>query len=539
MNIWNRYKKKTQRKKRKEQDASYNVDNSLDKSLLVNVNKLKQDLGDSSDLVIRQFEMGGEPLLETAAVYMNGLVDEKNVNEFVSGALKVEASIEKMAQEYHGVNSFDYIKAHAHSVEKVIVVSDWDKLLLAVLSGYTVILVDGYDEAITGDTKGGETRGVTEPSTQLVIRGPKVAFTESIGTNVALIRRYLKSPDLRFETMQVGSISKTDVAVMYMKGIANEKVLREIKTRLNKIEVEDIIDSGYIEQYIQDTAITLFPTIYNSERPDAIVGNLMEGRIAIIVDGTPFVLVAPALFIQFFQTPSDYYQNFVISSFLRILRVISFTISLLTPSLYIALTTFHPQMIPTPLLISLAAQQEGVPFPLFMEVLIMEFTFEIIREAGLRMPRAVGQAVSIVGGLVLGQAAVQAGIVSATTIIVVALTGIASFAVPSYNIAVAPRILRFALMVIAGSFGLYGVLMALFILIAHLSSLRSFGTPYLSPFAPFIWSDIKDSIIRQPLWSMISRPRLISERNVQRKDKGQKPVPPDSNDSHSKNEKGD
>ncbi|SFJ81090.1 spore germination protein KA [Halobacillus dabanensis] len=539
MNIWNRYKKKMQRNKKKDQDASNENENSIDKNLSVNINKLKQDLGDSSDLVIRHFEMGGEPLVEIAAVYMSGLVDEKNVNEFVSGALNVEASIEKRAQEYRGVNSFDFIKAHAHSVEKVTVVSEWDKLLLAVLSGYTVILVDGYEEAISGDTQGGETRGVTEPSTQLVIRGPKVAFTESLGTNISLVRRYLKSPDLRFETMQVGSISKTDVAVMYMKGIASEKVLREIKKRLTKIEVEDIIDSGYIEQYIQDASFTLFPTIYNSERPDAIVGNLMEGRIAIIVDGTPFVLVAPALFIQFFHTPSDYYQNFVISSFLRLLRVISFTISLLTPSLYIALTTFHPQMIPTPLLISFAAQQEGVPFPLFMEVLIMEFTFEIIREAGLRMPRAVGQAVSIVGGLVLGQAAVQAGIVSATTIIVVALTGIASFAFPSYNMGVAPRILRFSLMIIAGSFGLYGVLMALFILIAHMSSLRSFGTPYLSPFAPFIWSDIKDSIIRQPLWSMITRPRLISQQNVQRQEKGQKPAPPDAVDSNSNKEKGD
>ncbi|CDQ20805.1 spore germination protein [Halobacillus karajensis] len=539
MNIWNRFKERMQGRKRKEQETSNEGKNSLDKNLLVNINHLKQDLGDSSDLVIRHFEMGGEPLIKTSAVYISGLVNEKNVNEFVSGALKVEASIEKMTQESGVVNSFDFIKGHAHSVEKVTVVSEWDKLLLAVLSGYTVILIDGYDEAITGDTKGGETRGVNEPSTQLIIRGPKVAFTESIGTNVALIRRYLKSPDLRFETMQVGSISRTDVAVMYMKGIASEKVLREIKARLNKIEVDDIIDSGYIEQYIQDTSLTLIPTIYNTERPDSVVGNLMEGRIAIIVDGTPFVLVAPALFIQFFQTPSDYYQNFVISSFLRLLRVISFTISLLTPSLYIALTTFHPQMIPTALLVSLAAQQEGVPFPLFMEVLLMEFTFEIIREAGLRMPRAVGQAVSIVGGLVLGQAAVQAGIVSATTIIVVALTGIASFAVPSYNIAVAPRILRFSLMIIAGSFGLYGVLMALFILIAHMSSLRSLGIPYLSPFAPFIWSDIKDSIIRQPLWSMNSRPRLINQQNVQRQAKSQKPVPSDPADSYSKNEKGD
>ncbi|MFC7063390.1 spore germination protein [Halobacillus seohaensis] len=536
MNIWNRYKNRSKKQTTKDQEPTTEKVSALDQNIRVNLNKLKEELGDSGDLVIRQFELGAAPSTQTAVIYISGLVDEKSVNEFVTASLKVESSLEGKSQELTQQNVFDFIKGHALSVEKVEMKTDWNEFLLSVLSGYTAILVDGYDEAIIGNTIGGETRGVTEPTTELTIRGPKISFTESIGTNVAMVRRYLKNPNLRFETMQIGSISQTDVAIMYIKGIANEKVFREIKQRLNKIEVEDILDSGYIEQYIEDETFTLFPTIYNTERPDAVVGNLLEGRIAIIVDGTPYVLVAPALFIQFFQTPSDYYQNFFIGSFLRFLRISTFAITLFTPSLYIALTTFHPQMIPTSLLISLAAQQEGVPFPLFIEVLIMEFTFEIIREAGLRMPRAVGQAVSIVGGLVLGQAAVQAGIVSAATIIVVALTGISSFAIPSYNMAVAPRLLRFLMMFLAGSFGLYGVSMALFILVAHLSSLRSFGIPYLTPFAPFVWSDIKDTIIRQPLWTMIFRPRLTSQQNGKRQDKGQKPGPPDSDNPYVKKE---
>ncbi|WP_431799939.1 spore germination protein [Halobacillus andaensis] len=359
MNFWDRYRKKLKKLSRKETPPK--IDNSLDHKLDTNIDKLKKELGESSDLVVRHFELGEEFCVAAAVVYMSGLVDEKKVNNFVAESLKVEDSLKKVT--YPQKSMFDIVKSRALSVNKVVVVAEWDKFLLSVLNGETAILVDGSNEAITANTKGGETRDVSEPSTQLVIRGPKVSFTESIGTNVALIRRYIKSPNLRFETLQVGSITKTDVAIMYLKGTANEKVLREVKKRLNKIEVEDIFESGNIEQYIQDNAFTPFPTIYNSERPDAVVGNLLEGRIALIVDGTPFVLVVPAIFIQFFQSPSDYYQNYLIGSFLRLLRIISYIISILTPSLYVALTTFHPQMIPTSLLISLAAQHEGVPFP--------------------------------------------------------------------------------------------------------------------------------------------------------------------------------
>ncbi|MFD2925640.1 spore germination protein [Halobacillus naozhouensis] len=499
----------------------------FDRDLAINLKEIKRAFGHSSDLVVREFTIDNDLSLRTAAIYMRGLVDEKSVNEFVLESIKVEAS---GAGEVNRENVFDFIKTHAISVGEVKVLQDWDKLILSILSGHTAILVDGSSKIITGSTQGGETRQVSEPSAQLVIRGPKESFTESIGTNAALIRRRIKSPNLWVETMQIGSTTHTDVALMYIDGIVDKKVLREAKKRVKRIDIDGILESGYIEQLIQDQPYSPFPTIYNTERPDAVVGNLLEGRVAILVDGTPFVLVIPALFIQFFQSPADYYQNFFIGSFLRLLRLATYILALLTPALYIALTTFHPQMIPTRLLISLAAQNEGVPFPLFVEVMLMEITFEILREAGVRMPRAVGQAVSIVGGLVLGQAAVQAGIVSAATVIVVALTGIASFAFPSYNIGVPARLLRFLMMILAGSFGLYGVAMALFILVAHLSSLRSFGIPYLSPFAPFVWSDIKDTLVRKPIWSLILRPRLINQQNIKRQEKGQKPAPLDKSE---------
>jgi len=248
--------------------------------------------------------------------------------------------------------------------------------------------------------------------------------------------------------------------------------------------------------------------VYNSERPDVIAAGLLEGRVAILVDGTPFVLMVPGLFIHFYQSAEDYYQRADISTLLRILRLLGLFIALLGPSLYIAITTFHQEMLPTQLLLSLAAQREGVPFPAFIEALMMEVAFEILREAGIRMPKSVGQAISIVGTLVIGQAAVDAGIVSAAMVIVVAITAISSFIVPAFSLSISIRILRFGLMGLAASFGLFGITVGMIALILHMCSLRSFGIPYMSPFAPFIWSDQKDSIFRFPRWGLLSRPHL-------------------------------
>ncbi|MDF2723570.1 MAG: GerA spore germination protein, partial [Paenibacillus sp.] len=266
-----------------------------------------------------------------------------------------------------------------------------------------------------------------------------------------------------------------------------------------------------------------FPTIYNTERPDVIAAELLEGKVAILVDGTPFVLVVPALFISFMHSAEDYYQRADISSLLRILRFIGLFISLLAPSLYIAITTFHQEMLPTQLLIGLSSQREGVPFPAFVEAVMMEIVFEVLREAGLRMPRAVGQAVSIVGTLVIGQAAVEAGIVSAAMVIVVSITAISSFIFPAVNMSIAIRMMRFPLMGLAGSLGLFGVFLGIIALLLHMCSLRSFGVPYMTPFAPYIQDDLKDTIIRAPLWLMRKRPRLTSRQNPIRQKKQSHP----------------
>ena len=407
-------------------------------------------------------------------------------------------------------------------------VSDFEKLFVHLLSGDTIILVDGYSEGFAIGSRGWDDRGVTAPDSETVVRGPKDGFSETLRTNTSLLRRRIKDTSFWIETKKIGRRTKTDVAIAYIKGIADDKVVDELRMRLDRIDIDGILESGYIEELIQDGVYTPFPTVYNTERPDAVAAGLLEGRVAIMVDGTPFVLLVPALFVHFLHAPEDYYQRYDISTLIRLLRYLSFFIALLTPSIYIAVTTFHQEMIPTSLLISIAAQREGVPFPAFIEALIMEITFEILREAGVRMPRAVGAAISIVGALVLGEAAVQAGIVSPVMVIVVSLTAISSFVFPTYNMAIAVRILRFMLMILAATFGLYGIALGLIGIVLHLCSLRSFGLPYMSPFAPFNWQNQKDTILRFPLWSIFHRPRLGNKANIirQQSPKKAKPKPP-------------
>lgn len=277
--------------------------------------------------------------------------------------------------------------------------------------------------------------------------------------------------------------------------------------------MDSILESGYIEQIIEDNKYSPFPTLYNTERPDSVAGNLLDGRIAIFVDGTPFVLIAPTTFFMFFHTVEDYYQRYDISTLIRLLRFLCLLISLYGPAIFVAALNFHQEMIPTPLLINLASQREGVPFPAFVEAVMMEVTFEIIREAGVRMPSPIGQTVSIIGGLVLGTAAVQAGIVSPAMVIVVSLTGISSFATPAFNMALSIRMLRFVIMVIAAFMGLYGIAIFTIMLIAHMCSLRSLGVPYMSPMGPFVPENQKDTFLRSPLTFMKIRKRLLNKGN--------------------------
>lgn len=510
-NFFNIFKKQPEKKQEEVQSEN------LHPSLQHTIKEVKKTLGESNDLVIRPFHASYDGSLSMALIYTDGLVDKAFVQDFILRTLMIDirkSNLEVPSKE----NSYQVLKEHSLTAGEMDEFQTVNKLYEHILSGDTVILIDGQDKAFAVDTKGWKDRGVEEPSSQTSVRGPKDGFTETIRTNTALLRRKIKDPNLWIKSKSVGRRTKTDVSIAYIHGIADPKIVKEVYKRLDQIDTDAILDSGYIEEFIQDKTYTPFPTVYNTERPDIIAAGLLEGRVAILVDGTPFVLLVPALFIQFFQASEDYYQRADFATFIRIIRYIAFFLSLLTPSAYIALTTYHQEMIPTDLLVSLSSQREGVPFPALIEALIMEITFEILREAGIRLPRAVGSAISIVGALVLGQAAVEAGLVSSAMVIVVSLTAISSFVSPSFNMAISIRMLRFGFMFLAATFGMFGILIGVIIMVLHLTSLRSFGVPYLAPMAPFIGNDQKDVILRIPHWGMFSRPRLINQKDIQRED---------------------
>lgn len=511
-----KHKKRQNDNYRQKQDPQQPEELSILRDYQENMNRIKEEFGNSTDIVFREFKFGRK---KGICVYVDGLVNEQLVSEYFMESLHEEDLNHNLS------DAFQFLADKSVNLGNIQIITNWNQVYDNLLSGNTLFFLDGYPKAISVETKGWEKRAITEPSTQLAIRGPKDSFTETLRTNTALIRRRIKSPNLWLESLKIGKVSQTDIGVMYLKGIANEKIVEEVKERLKRIDIDSVQASGFVEQLIEDQVWTTFPTTYHSERPDVITSHILEGRIAVLVDGTPFVVTAPAIFIQFFQAPDDYYSRFDISTGIRILRILAFFIALIGPAAYIALTTFHQEMIPTSMAIAIAAQRENVPFPAFIEALIMEILFEILREAGLRLPRAVGQAVSIVGALVIGQAAVQAGIVSPVMVIVVSLTAIANFSTPSFAMAIAARLIRFILMGLATVLGLYGIMIGLMFMAIHLCSLRSFGIPYMMPLAPFNIHNQQDVFIRFPIWAMKNRPMFISKGNIVRTGENQKPGP--------------
>lgn len=522
----NKQKKRQDDNYRQKQDPQKPEELPILRDYQENISRIKEEVGNSTDINVREFKIGAH---KGALVYVDGLASSIAIADFI-----LETVMESKVPD-EPVDILQFMLDKTMALGSVKTIDNWNQVYDSLLSGDTVIFLQGCNKAISGETKGWERRAITEPSTQLSIRGPKDSFTETLRTNTALIRRRIKSPNLRVDSMKIGTVSQTDIAIMYIKGIANEKIVGEVKERLNRIDLDAILGSGYIEQLIEDQTWTTFPTTYHSERPDVVTSQLLEGRVAIVVDGTPFVVTVPAIFIQFFQAPDDYYSRFDISTGIRLLRILAFLIAVIGPSVYIAATTFHQEMIPTTMAIAIAAQRENVPFPAFVEALIMEVTFEILREAGLRLPRAVGQAVSIVGALVIGQAAVQAGFVSPVMVIVVSITAIANFSTPVFAMAIAARLIRFVLMGLATMLGFYGIMLGVMFMSIHLCALRSFGIPYMMPLAPFNIHNQQDAFVRFPIWAMKNRPMFISKGNIRRTGENQKPGPPKQTENQTKN----
>lgn len=460
---------------------------------------IMQLFSNCSDLMLRKVHLFDS--IPCMLVFFRELVDGTKLDEQF---LKPILNNISMKFDIHD-QIIERIKDELVPIAQTKIVSTKKDTVNRIIRGEVVLLVESSMQAISISMKEKLHRQLEQPDTEAVIRGPKVGFIENLNVNMALIRQQIRTPRLKMEQLTVGEVSETEVIIAYLENAALPEVISEVKKRLAQIEMETVLESGYIEEMIRDARYSPFPVIQMTERPDTVAASLLEGRVAILVDGTPMALIAPATFWHAFQTAEDYYMNFIMATFLRWLRYFFAFISLALPSFFVAVKTYHPEMIPTSLTLSLAAAREPVPFPTLVEILMMEVAFEAIREAGVRLPRQVGQTISIVGVLVIGQAAVQAGIVSAPIVIVVSLTGIASFLIPNNNMSQAIRIIRFPLIISSGIFGLYGIGIALLALLIHLVNLRSFGVYYMTPLAPFDWAGLPDVLGRAPWWVLHTR----------------------------------
>ncbi|WP_371318111.1 spore germination protein [Paenibacillus elgii] len=475
-------------------------------SIEENKSYLEELFKDCSDFVIREFRI--EQSLPAILFFVDGMAKTELVNETMKSLMILEG----------GEELIDNISDMTLPVSQIQKADNYADMLLSVLGGDTGLIVECNNKALLLGMRGMEKRSINEPDTESVVRGPREGFVENIRTNTSMVRRKLKTPHLKMKPMTLGRESNTNVVVTYLDDLADPSVVHEVVKRLEKINIDAVLESGYIEELIQDSTYSPFPQLQYTERPDVVAAALLQGRVGIMVDGTPFTLIVPFVFAEIMQASEDYYERYQIATLIRWLRYTFMMLSLLTPALYVAITTYHQDLLPTSLLLSVAAAREAIPFPAVVEALIMEVTFEALREAGIRLPKAIGSAVSILGALVVGQSAVQAGIVSAPMVIVVSLTGIASFTIPRFNGAIAIRMLRFPILIAASLFGMYGILIMIMLIMGHLANLRSFGIPYLSPIGPLSSGDLKDILFRSPWWAMEQRPSFMPLQDSKRID---------------------
>lgn len=484
----------------------------------------KQLLHEPKDLIIKVFSSAGTGI-RCCLMYMDGLTDTTIINDNIIRPLSQAVASGGADSRFAAGARREFLTVVKELVVqsgKVQEATGLEEVSHALLAGDTVIMLDELDCALLIGSKSPPLRAIQEPVTEAVVRGPRDGFTESIRTNMALVRSRLRDPNLRMHTCSVGRRSRSSLTILHVDGIAHPNIVAEVKRRLDTIDVDALPESGIIEQWIEDSFMSPFPQVLHTERVDKVVSALVQGKVAIMLEGTPFVLVAPVTFSQLLNSPEDYYERWMVGSLIRILRYGAAFIAVFLPAFYIALVSYHPGLIPSKLAFSIAATREGVPFPAIVEVFMMEATMELLREAGIRLPKPIGQTIGIVGGLVIGEAAVSAGVVSPIMVIVVALTAISSFAIPSYSISLSFRLLRFVVMLGASIFGFFGIVLVYIMINIHVANLKSFGIPYSTPFAPFFRKDWSDLVWRSPTMMLGDRPAFLKTMDKQRyREKGE------------------
>ena len=453
---------------------------------------------------VKRIKVRNTVSFDCAMIYFDGMVDSNQLNE---GIIKPLITVDRQNESPTLADFIETQILFSRDIKKQTKVSD---ILNGIMFGETVLLIDKSKEALAVDTKGFSLRGINEPQDERVLQGPREGFVENGLSNIALIRRKLQTPDLCCEVMRVGKRSNTQIFICYLESLANPKTVRKLKEKISKINIDGILDTNYIAENIRDSKYSVFKTTGTTERPDVVAAKLLEGRIAVVVNGTPVVLTLPFLFSENFQSDEDYYLNFLVSSVGRILRYLSFFLAVSIPAIFIAISSFHRELLPTALAVSVSSLRGGVPFAPLTECLIMIFVFEILKETGVRMPQSLGHALSIVGGLVVGQAAVEARIISTPMLIVIALSGIAGLMIPRLRGAV--FYLRILYVFLSAVLGLWGFFVGVSITIIHILSIKSFGVDYTVSLRRADFQSLKDTVWRASWRDMIKRPAF--NRNI-------------------------
>lgn len=459
------------------------------------IEKLKEITHSPADLMIKEISD------TITIIYVDFLIDVNTLNEQILPTLeKTDCATPRIIKE-------------SLLVAEVDLGSELNKCVLEMLIGAVLIHVEGNSELVIAKISAYQTRSLTTPENESQVIGSQIGFNESLATNISLIRRYITNPNLSNEKYVIGKETNTSLSVLYIKGIASEEYVNTVRQRIIDLDVSDILDSAILTELIDDNSLTIFPQMLLTERPDRFCDGLLSGKVGIVVNGSSMAILCPYTFFEFFQSREDQNLRWPIATFLRLLRFSAILISIFFTPIYVATLTFHYEVIPQPLLVPLSESRAIVPFPPIIEALFLELIIELLREAGARLPTKVGQTIGIVGGIVLGTAAVQAGITSNILIIIIALCALSAFTTPNYVMGNVIRILRFPIIFLAGFWGFYGIMFAFCLLIIHLLRLSSLGAPYLQPFYPPRWKDMADSVIRLPL-PFINRQPILTSRKV-------------------------
>lgn len=475
----------------------------LTASLADTLTALRTAFDISSDLVIREIRVAG---YDAALVSVEGMVDRHMM------ANAVILPLMRLREGYPDAEALMRdIRENVLGFVDLLEADTLEQLIELIMSGFAAVLIDGVATASLGGLQAFMIRGISEPSTEVSVRGSREGFTEAIRVNISMVRRRLKTPQLTFEMLSAGTESRTAVCLCYLRDRVSRRLLRDIRRRIKECPLELVLDSGYLQPFLEGEGRSVFTGVDTTERPDTLCGKIAEGRIGVLVDGTPFALVVPYLFSEHFQSMDDYTQHPLYASFIRIIKYVSFIVSLLLPGAYVAVGTHHAEMLPSVFLLSFINSDRSTPFSLTVEALLIHFVFEIMREAGLRFPKSVGHAVSIVGALVIGESAVRAGLVSAPMVIIVALTSISAFVLPSLYGSIAT--LRFVFIVLGGSFGVYGLALGTLLLLCSVCSLNIHSIPITAPIAPFSWKAMRDVFIRSD-WRTLTRRRFLVQNVV-------------------------